>query len=138
MVANTWTMYVRINKTLDIPFSENIIKSLAVGIGTNLLSNLSVLGVSSALKLIPGIGSFAGSLIMSASIYMVTIAAGIVYMKALAMLLKQKSELVEVNLKEAIDSVLQDKSTMEQIITEANTEYKAAKASGELKKSAVT
>ena len=71
---------------------------------------------------------------MSASIYMVTIAAGIVYMKALAALLNQNSELVEVNLKGAINSILQDKSTMGQIITEANEEYENAKASGELEK----
>jgi len=133
MAANTWTMYVRINKTLDIPFSKQLIKSLATGIGTNLLSTLPMLGVSSVLKLIPGIGTFTGGLIMSASIYMVTIAAGIVCMKAFVALLKQKSELTEVNLKEAVDSIFKDKSAMDHIMTEAKRVYETANASGELK-----
>jgi len=133
MVANTWTMYVRINKTLGIPFSENLIKSLATGIGTNLLANLPILGVSSVLKSIPGIGPFAGGVIMSFSVYAVTIAAGIVYMKALAYLLKEQSEVTEVNLKAAVDSIVGDKDAMKQIFREANREYETAKASGELK-----
>ena len=132
LAANTWTMYVRINKKIDVPFSENLLKSLAAGIGTNLLSSLPILAVSSLLKSFPGIGTITGGVIMSASVYAVTIAAGVVYMKALAMLLNQSSEFTEVNLKAAVDSIMQNKSAVNQILTEANKDYQAAKASGEL------
>jgi uncharacterized protein (DUF697 family) len=137
MAGNTWTMYVRINKTLDIPFSKNLIKSLSTGIGTNILSSLPVLGVASVLKWFPGIGTLGSGAIMSVPVYIATISAGIVYMKALAVLLKRKSELTEVNLKEALDSILDDKNGMKQIITDAKREYVASKASGELKGSEV-
>jgi uncharacterized protein (DUF697 family) len=133
MAANTWTMYARINSTLGIPFSENLLKSIATGIGTNLLSNLPGLGVSSLLKSIPGIGTVTGGLIMSAYVYTVTIAAGIVYMRALAMLLKQQSDLTEVDMKAAVDSVMADVGVVRQIFNVANGEYEAAKASGDLK-----
>ena len=134
LAVNTWTMYVRINKAVDVPFSENVLKSLAAGIGTNILSNVPVLLVSEGLKLIPGIGSFFGGLILSATFYTVTIAAGIVYMKALTLLLNKQSSLTEVDLKAAMDAFVSDKSAMRQIFTEANNEYEAAKKSGELNK----
>lgn len=134
MGANTWTMYIRINRNLGIPFSENIIKSLATGIATNLLSNLPVLAMSSVVKAMPGVGTLAGSLMMTASVYAVTIAAGIVYMRALAALLNHHSELTEVNLKAAVSSITEDKAVLEEIMASANNEYRSAKASGELQK----
>lgn len=134
MAVNTWTMYVRINKALDIPFSENLLKSLAAGIGTNILSNVAGLLVGEGLKLIPGIGTFFGSVMLSATFYTVTIASGIVYMKALTLLLNQQSSLTEVDLKAAMDAFVSDKSAMRQIFTEANNEYETAKKSGELNK----
>jgi uncharacterized protein (DUF697 family) len=132
MVANTWTMYARINNTLSISFSENLLKSIATGIGTNLLSNLPMLAMSSALKLIPGIGSLTGALVMSASIYTVTIAAGIVYMRVLASLLEQSSGFTEVDLKAAVDSAMRDVGALRHILHVAAEEYEAAKISGEL------
>lgn len=132
MIANTWTMYVRINKALKLPFSEHVIKSLASGIATNLLSNLPILGVSSILKAIPGVGTITGGVIMSAAIYSTLIAAGIVYMKALTFMLKNKSEMTEVNLKAAVDTLTKSKSELKNIFNQAEGEYKSAKASGEL------
>jgi len=132
LAANTWTMYVRINKTIGIPFSESYIKSIATGVGVNLLSNLPVLAVSSALKFIPGVGTLIGGAILSATIYGVTIACGVVYMKALATLLSQNTELTEVNLKAAVDAALKNKETIKQAYKEAKDDYKTAKESGEL------
>ena len=126
--ANTWAMYVRINTALDLPFSDNKLKSLASGIGTNLLSNLPVLGVASVLKVIPGIGTLGGGVIMSTTLYAVTIAAGIVYMKALATLLKKDSELTEVNLQESVDAILSDNAAVKDIIKQAMKDSRADKS----------
>jgi uncharacterized protein (DUF697 family) len=130
--ANIWTMYVRINKALGIPFSKSVMKSLAAGVGTNLLASLPILGISSILKSIPGLGTLAGSAAMSVSIYAVIMAAGIVYMKALTFLLGRGSELTEVNLRAAVESLSSTKESMKQIFREADKAYEAAKASGEL------
>jgi uncharacterized protein (DUF697 family) len=133
LAANTWTMYARINRTLGIPFSENKLKSLASGIATNLVSNLPILVAGSLVKTIPILGQFGGGAIMAASLYGVTLAAGIVYMKALTFMLNQSSELSEVNLKAAVDSLVQDKQGIQTILNDANREYRSAKKSGELK-----
>ena len=74
--AVIWGMYVRINNKLGIPFGENIMKSIGSGVATNLASYLAMTGVASAIKVIPGIGSLGGAILMSASLYAVTLAAG--------------------------------------------------------------
>lgn len=53
--GNTWTMYMRINRELDLPFTKSFVKSIATGILSNLASNaaiLAVIGFGSALKIL--------------------------------------------------------------------------------------
>ncbi len=123
MATNTWTMYVRINQKLDIPFSENVIKSIASGIGSNVLSNVPAILVAEGIKTIPGFGTITGSAAMSAGLYTATITAGILYMKALAMLLSKQSDLTEVELLEAVNTVTRDPNTIKNIFTIANSKY---------------
>lgn len=89
--ANIWTMYVRINKETGLPFGENVIKSVAAGVVTNIggaVAGLLVAG--SALKFLPGLGTLGGAAIMAGTVYGVTIVSGIVYMKAIAKLLRSR------------------------------------------------
>lgn len=130
--GNTWTMYVRINKELDLPFAENIIRSLATGVLTNLASNaaiLAVFGLGAALKFLPGPGTVASYAVLSATVYGVTIAAGYVYMKALTTLLTKKSveQVDESDLKAVVVEVLdQDKEVIDSIFRSAKDSYTAA------------
>src|SRR5262245_19571405 len=51
---NIWTMYVRVNKELELPFGDNVMKSLAAGVATNLAGGLAgAVVVGSALKFLP-------------------------------------------------------------------------------------
>lgn len=124
--ANVWTMYVRINKEIEVPFSENFLKSVATGVATNIGANAAVVMVlGSAFKFIPGLGSLGGAAVMAATIYGVTIAAGVVYMKAITMMLKSKgSGGTESDLKDAVDEVMSDKNAVKNIFTEAKKDYK--------------
>lgn len=145
-VGNTWTMYVRINRELELPFTQNLVKSLATGVVSNLASNaaiLAVVGFGSALKILPGAGTVASYAVMSATVYGATIAAGYVYMKALAALLKNKSagQVKEEDLKAAVATVMKDKAAVQSIFKSAKESYKQtdsnltdlAKELGELK-----
>ncbi len=123
--GNIWTMYVRINNAINVPFGENVLKSIASGVGANLISFLPAVGVSSFLKLIPGIGTVTSGFIMSGTIYAVTIAAAIVYMKALTSILQLQSELSETNLKSTIDSIMGDSDSVKKILRQAQNDYKA-------------
>ena len=125
--ANTWAMYVRINKELNLPFSENVVKSLAAGVMTNVAAGAAALVVgASAIKLLPGLGTVGGIAVMATTIYALTIAAGIVYMKALTRLLRAKSadQITEADLKDAAHDVLKDKAAIRAIVKDAKKSYK--------------
>lgn len=129
--GNTWTMYVRINKELGLPFDKNLVKSIATGILSNLASNaavLAVFGLGSALKIFAGIGTVASIAVMSATVYGATIAAGYIYMKALAALLEDKGaeEVKEDDLKAAVAEVMDDKETVQSVFKTAKESYTEA------------
>lgn len=125
--ANVWGMYARINKELSLPFGENIIKSVAAGVVTNMgAAAASILVVGSIFKFVPGLGTIGGAAVMGTTIYAVTIASGIVYMKAITKLLssEKKVEFTESDLKSATDEVLKDKDTIKTILKEGKEDYK--------------
>lgn len=128
---NIWTMYVRINKELELPFGDNIMKSLAAGVATNLGGALAgAVVVGSALKLVPGIGTIGGAVLMGGTAYAITIGSGVVYMKAITMLLRRDvpvARATEADLKAAADEVMKDKSAVSSILKDARRNYKDAK-----------
>jgi uncharacterized protein (DUF697 family)/energy-coupling factor transporter ATP-binding protein EcfA2 len=128
--ANIWTMYVRINKELELPFTENLVKSIATGVVTNLgAAAMAYMVVGSAFKFIPGLGSVGGAAVMGATIYGVTVTAGIIYMKAISKLLSAKNsgQVNEENLKTAVDEIMKDKQSVQTILKTAKEGYKEAK-----------
>ena len=44
IVANVWTMYVRINQEVGVSFSENVLKSIASGVIANVSSVIPTAG----------------------------------------------------------------------------------------------
>lgn len=83
MTTNIWTMYMRINNKLGISFSKNMMKSIVSAVAANLTSNLAVAGVGALVKLIPGAGTVVGGVMMSATMYGSTLAAGWIYLTAI-------------------------------------------------------
>lgn len=123
--ATIWGMYIRINNKLGISFGENIMKSIGSGVATNLASYLAMSGVASALKFIPGIGSVGGAVLMSASLYAVTLAAGWIYLQALCTLVEKKgSNFNASDISNAVNSFLKEKSTIKEFINSAKKSYK--------------
>lgn len=124
LTANIWTMYVRINKKLGISFSENMMKSIGSAVGANLASNLAMTGIGSALKFIPGIGTIAGGIIMSAAMYGTTVGAGWIYLTALTNWVKKGKSSAD-DLKGCIDDVMaQNKDDIDSVIKEAKQCYR--------------
>ena len=126
--ATIWSMYVRINNKIGLALGDNILKTIASGVATNLASYAAMSGVASALKFIPGIGSLGGALIMSASLYAITLCSGYVYLKALLLLAKKNGGKINVNeLGNAIKEVLKNKSEINDFINTAKSDYKVNK-----------
>lgn len=123
--ANIWSMYVRINKKIGLPFGENVVKSIGSGVATNLAGYITMSAAGSALKWIPGIGTIGGAVVMSASLYAITMASGWVYLKALCKLAGQKGRNINAcDLNGAVNDVLKNKSTIKEFIDSAKESYK--------------
>jgi uncharacterized protein (DUF697 family) len=101
LTINLWWMYARINKALDIPFSENKFKSLVTGFGANILTNLLFFIVGELVKLIPVFGWIAAPFILSIVYYSVTLAAGVAYGWGLAKWMGQNPKTPSLNLDKA-------------------------------------
>ena len=123
--ANIWGLYVRINKKLNIPFGENVMKSIGSGVATNLASYAAMSGVASAMKFIPGIGTMGGAVLMSATLYATTLASGWIYLNALSMLAERKgSSFNSADISKAVTDLLKEKTTIKEFINEAKKTYK--------------
>lgn len=123
--ATIWGMYIRINNKLKIPFGENIMKSIGTGVATNLASYLAVSGVASALKFIPGIGTIGGAVLMSASIYAVTLAAGWIYLQALCAIAEKKgANFTATDISNSVNSILKNSTVIKEFINSAKEIYK--------------
>lgn len=123
--ANIWGMYVRINNKLSIPFGENVMKSIGSGVATNLASYAAMSGVASALKFIPGIGTIGGAVLMSATLYGLTLASGWIYLNALSLVAAKKGNTFSASdISKAVNDLLKDKTTIKNFIDEAKKTYK--------------
>lgn len=123
--ANIWSMYVRINGKIDIPFGENVMKSIGSAVATNLASYMAMTGIASALKFIPGIGTIGGAAILSASLYAVTLASGWIYLQALCNLAEKKGNHFSIDdIGKAVGDVLKEKTTIKEFISSAKSSYK--------------
>lgn len=123
--ATIWGMYIRINNKIGISVKDNIIKTIGAGVATNLASYLAISGVASAMKFIPGIGTIGGAVIMSASMYAMTLASGYVYLQALTLLASRNGANFNVSdISSAVNEILKEKSIIKDFINAAKKEYK--------------
>lgn len=138
-VAAIWGMYVKINKDLGISIKDNILKSLASAILTNILASagsliLMLIG-GFLLSFIPGLGS-AGAIAIDGFIgYITVFASGVLYIKLLTKLFKAGKgfNIAESEVKGAVNDIVKD-SNISEILKEGKKAYKEDKKTGKFKK----
>ncbi len=125
LAANTWTMYVRINKAVGVSFSDNALKSIASGILGNLATVIPgvmlALGAETLLKLIPGIGAAGGIVVGAAANVAVMYVAGRVYLKSLEVLMHSGRPLTEENIRQAAKEATADSAFVKSAYAEGKT-----------------
>ncbi len=128
LVGNTWTMYVRINQEVGLPFGSNLMKSIATAIGTNVISIMPGMLIgkiaAQAAKSLPIFGSAAGMVIDAATNYALVLVMGIIYVVALTKLFARGQDVTEENLKAAAKETSKDKGFIKQVFKAAKEEYK--------------
>ena len=127
-------MYARINKEIGIELSENVLKTIASGIITNL--GTGIVGnviIGSVLSAIPFLGSIGAIVVIGATVYGMTMASGIIYLKVMTNIFKAGEDPSNITLdamKNIAKEICKDfdiKSFME----EAKKEFKNKKDSGD-------
>ena len=123
--VNIWTMYGRISSKVGISIKENKLKTIGSGVLTNLASYMAIVGVGSALKAIPGVGTLTGTAMMMASLYAVTLASGYVYVKALTLLANKGDGDIDINqIDSAVKEILSNKEVIKNFIKAAKSDFK--------------
>lgn len=123
--ATIWGMYIRINNKIGLSVKDNMVKTIGSGVATNLAGYAATSGVASALKFIPGIGTIGGAIIMSATLYAITLASGYIYLQALTILAEKNRGSLDVSqIGEAVNEVLKEKTVIKDFINEAKKDYK--------------
>lgn len=123
--GNIWTMYVRINNKLGFTIMDNVLKTIASGVATNLAGYLAMTAAGSLLKLIPGLGTIGGAVAESACMYALLLCSGYVYMKALLLLAKKQGPKINLDgLGNAVKEVMKDENFLKSFMDEAKQEYK--------------
>lgn len=129
-----WSMYARINKEIGIELSENILKTIASGIITNL--GASIIGsvvVGSVLSVIPFVGSIGAIVVVGATVYGLTMASGIVYLKIMTNIFEAGEDPSRLSL-DAMKNIAKEISQefdIKGFMEEAKKEFKDKKDSGE-------
>ncbi len=130
-VANTWTMYARINKALGISLSKNILKSIATAVGTNVVSIIPGMAIGSLagslMKAFPGLGTLGGMAVSGTTYYAISTVMGWIYLKGITILVSSNQALDAENLKAATKQVAKDKEFVKNIYESAKEDYKNKK-----------
>ena len=108
---NVWTMYFKINKMLNLKFSENAMKSIASAVVSNLVQNMVLSGVMAGLKYFPGIGYVAAAGVLSATLYALTQTSGWIYLKAITIMARNDK-----SIDDSVKEVMKDKESINEFI----------------------
>lgn len=137
-VAAIWTMYVKINKHLGISVKDNILKSLASAILTNIIATagsflLALIGAA-ILSLIPGV-NYASTIIYGTLAFVSVYASGLLYIKILTKVMRAKKTLDSTDIdldKLAKDTV--NESNVSDILKEGKEMFEQTKKDGKFEK----
>jgi len=118
---------LRINKVLNISLSENVIKTIASGIVTNLASSSIFAIVSfSITSFFPGIGNVTSSAMMGMICYALTLVSGAMYIQILTKVFKagkKPEDLTTEDYKRIIKEIIENKN-IKDLFKKAKKEFK--------------
>lgn len=131
-----FSMYVRINRSMNIKISENKMKSLASAIlgniATNAVGYIAGIVASTALSLIPGVGSTVSTIVMGGLGYATASIAALVYGTAIQKMTesgKNMETMSESELKEALQKELNERD-ISRDFKNFSAEYKKGRKNG--------
>lgn len=127
-----WSMYVRISERLGIKLSKKKLKFLGSAILSNLASAGGALLASSAISLIPGIGSVTAVVLAAGTNYALVTVAGVLFINLMSSLRTEGTDvsgMSDEELKERMEKVMEAQN-IKKMMKEAQGEYAKARKEG--------
>ncbi|WP_169752465.1 hypothetical protein [Campylobacter mucosalis] len=122
-----WSMYARIGEKVGLKFSENVLKSIATGVATNLAGYaVASIAITTVSSFIPLAGNILAATVAGGVSYAITLVSGIVYMKLLTTLFKSNKNINEINeseLKNMADDIIKNEN-IDEMMKKAKSGYK--------------
>lgn len=129
-----WSMYIRINEKIGMPFSENVIKTIASGVATNLASVAAGNIIFSSLaSFLPGLGTVGASVVVGITCYAMTLCSGYLYFKLMTKLIQDGIDLSNAsveNIKSASE-IIAKSNDVKDFLKKAKKEFMEKKKSGD-------
>lgn len=126
-VGSIWSMYLRINNKIGLSFSENILKTLASGIATNLAGYFAtIIAINAVTSFIPFAGSAVAAILAAGVVYAMTLVSGVIYLKIITGIFRAKKDpnkMSAEDLKNMADDIIENEN-MEEILKQAKNSYK--------------
>lgn len=126
-VGFIWSMYLRINSKIGLKLSENILKTLASGIATNLVAYFAAAIIGNVVfSFIPIVGSATAAVIAGGIAYALTLVSGAIYLKILIHIFNAKKNpntMSAEDLKNMADTIIKDED-IEEALRKAKNSYK--------------
>ncbi len=126
-IVAIWTMYVKINKDLEISISKNILKSLASALLTNIIGSVASLFLSficvKLLNFMPGL-HIPAAMLDGAIAYVIVFASAVLYIKLLTKLFcaRKSFDLSKDDIPNITEEIIRETS-MKDLIKEAKESY---------------
>lgn len=122
-----WSMYLRINDKIGLSVSENILKTLASGVATNLAAYaVGSIAITTVLSFLPFIGNVGASVIAGSIAFAITIVSAGVYLTMLTKFFQAKhrdiNEMSADDLKDLAKEVI-DNNDVESALKQARNIY---------------
>jgi len=124
------TMYVRLSSALGVKLGKNVIKALASAVVADVSAAvLGSLAISTAFSLVPLAGQALSGFIVGAGNYGTVYLAALIFIKMLAVLLREKKDISSMSVSELIQQAQEVSSQIDKksAMREAKAEYKKEK-----------
>lgn len=126
-VGSIWSMYLRINNKIGLSFSENLLKTLASGIATNLAGYFAtMIAINAVASFIPIAGTAVAAALAAGIVYAMTLVSGVIYLKIITGIFRAKKDpnkMSAEDLKDMADDIIENED-MEEILKQAKNSYK--------------
>lgn len=135
------SMYIRLGNTMGITFGKGLIRAVASAVVADLAAYIAtLLTVSAAVSFIPFFGNMSASMLTAIANFVCVYLAALIFVKMLSALMRTGKDVSKMTEAELVAAIKHEraKTDLEGAMKEAKSQFKQAKANGDLNRPGFT